>query len=195
MVDPLPFVTYTFVMSITPGPNNVMLTASGAHFGFRRTLPHILGIGCGFTVQLLAVCAGLAALFAHWPALQSALAWVGAAYLVYLGWQMLGSADAGAAHSPHPVTFLQAALFQFLNPKAWVMTVTAATLFLPHELGPLLSGAYMAAVMEGIGVPCMSVWALFGTSLRRFIGAPRGRMAFNAAMALALGVTAVMMVR
>jgi threonine/homoserine/homoserine lactone efflux protein len=195
MVDPVPFVTYTFVMSITPGPNNVMLTASGANFGFRRTLPHILGIGCGFTVQLLAVCAGLATLFAHWPALQSALAWVGAAYLVYLGWQMLGSANAGAAHTSHPVTFLQAALFQFLNPKAWVMTVTAATLFLPHELGPLLSGAYMAGVMEGIGVPCMSVWALFGTSLRRFIGAPRGRMAFNVAMALALGVTAVMMVR
>src|SRR4029077_15489433 len=90
---------------------------------------------------------------------QSALAWVGAAYLLYLGWQMLGHGDAQAearkAH--HPVRFLQAALFQFLNPKAWVMTVTAATLFLPRELGPLLSGAYMAAVMEGIGVPCMSV--------------------------------------
>src|SRR6516162_11565298 len=108
MIDPVPFVTYTFVMSITPGPNNVMLTASGANFGFRRTLPHILGIGCGFTVQLLAVCAGLAAVFAHWPALQSALAWVGAAYLVYLGWQMLGSADTAAAHSHHPLTFLQA---------------------------------------------------------------------------------------
>jgi threonine/homoserine/homoserine lactone efflux protein len=159
MVDPLPFVTYTFVMSITPGPNNVMLTASGANFGFRRTVPHILGIGCGFIVQLLAVCAGLAALFTRWPALQSALAWVGAAYLLYLGWQMLGHGQAESREAHHPVTFLQAALFQFLNPKAWVMTVTAATLFLPHELGP------------------------------------RGRMAFNVAMALALGATAVMMVR
>jgi threonine/homoserine/homoserine lactone efflux protein len=197
MVDPAPFVTYTFVMSITPGPNNVMLTASGANFGFRRTLPHILGICCGFVVQLLAVCAGLAALFTRWPALQSALAWVGAAYLLYLGWQMLGHGDdqAEAQKAHRPVTFLQAALFQFLNPKAWVMTVTAATLFLPRELGPLLSGAYMAAVMEGIGVPCMSVWALFGISLKRFIGAPRGRVAFNVAMALALGVTAIMMVR
>ncbi len=195
MVDPLPFVTYTFVMSITPGPNNVMLTASGASFGLRRTLPHILGIGCGFVVQLLAVCAGLAALFSRWPALQSTLAWVGAAYLVYLGWQLLGSGDAQSREAHHPVSFVQAALFQFLNPKAWVMTITAATLFLPHGLGPLLSGAYMAGVMEGIGVPCMMVWALFGTSLRRFIGAPRGRLAFNASMALALGVTAVMMVR
>ena len=195
MVDPVPFVTYTFVMSITPGPNNVMLTASGASFGFRRTVPHILGIVSGFVVQLLAVCAGLAALFTRWPSLQSALAWVGAAYLVYLGWQMLGSGDPQSRAAHQPVSFLQAALFQFLNPKAWVMTVTAATLFLPRELGPLLSGAYMAGVMEAIGVPCMMVWALFGTSLKRFIGAPRGRLAFNVSMALALGVTAVMMVR
>ena len=195
MVDPLPFVTYTFVMSITPGPNNVMLTASGANFGFRRTLPHILGIGCGFIVQLLAVCAGLSALFTRWPALQSTLAWVGAAYLLYLGWQMLGHGETQAREAHRPVTFMQAALFQFLNPKAWIMTITAATLFLPHGLGPLLSGAYMAGVMEGIGVPCMMVWALFGTSLRHFIGAPRGRMTFNIAMALALGATAIMMVR
>jgi len=195
MVNPLPFITYTFVMSITPGPNNVMLTASGARFGLRRTVPHILGIGCGFVVQLLAVCAGLAALFTRWPALQSALGWVGAAYLLYLGYSLLGRRDSDAGAQARPVSFLQAAAFQFLNPKAWVMTVTAATLFLPRELGLLASGGYMAAVMEGIGVPCMLVWALFGSSLRSVIGAPRGRMVFNAAMALALVTTAVMMVR
>src|SRR5262249_54551048 len=102
MLNPLPFITYTFVMSITPGPNNVMLTASGANFGFRRTLPHILGIGCGFVVQLLAVCAGLSALFARWPALQTLLGWVGAAYLLYLGWRMLGSRDAQASAAARP---------------------------------------------------------------------------------------------
>lgn len=195
MIDPLPFMTYTFVMSITPGPNNVMLTASGANFGLRRTLPHILGIGCGFVTQLLAVCAGLAALFARWPRLQGALGWIGAAYLLYLGWCMLGRGDAQVRAGSRPLTFLEAAGFQFLNPKAWVMTLTAATLFLPRELGPLASGAYMAAVMEGIGVPCMAVWALFGTSLRGLISEPRGRLLFNVAMALALGTTAVMMVR
>ena len=195
MVNPLPFVTYTFVMSITPGPNNVMLTASGARFGFRRTLPHILGICCGFVVQLLAVCAGLSALFARWPGLQTALGWVGAAYLLYLGYSLLGHGAAEAHGGGRPVSFIQAAMFQFLNPKAWVMTVTAATLFLPRDVGFLLSGLYMAAVMEGIGVPCMTVWALFGSSLKRFIAAPAGRRAFNVAMALALAVTAVMMVR
>src|SRR5439155_26809055 len=126
MIDPLPFVTYTFVMSITPGPNNVMLTASGANFGFRRTLPHIVGVGVGFVVQLLAVCAGLSALFARWPALQGALGWVGAAYLLYLGWRLLGQSDTEARAGRRPVTFLEAAMFQFLNPKAWVMTLTAA---------------------------------------------------------------------
>jgi threonine/homoserine/homoserine lactone efflux protein len=195
MVDPLPFITYTFVMSITPGPNNVMLTASGASFGFRRTLPHILGIVCGFVVQLLAVCAGLSALFARWPALQTALGWVGAAYLLYLGWRMLGRSDAQAPAGGRPVTFMQAAMFQFLNPKAWVMTVTAATLFLPRDTGFVAAGLYMTVVTEGIGVPCMMVWALFGSSLKSFISGPRGRRAFNVCMALALGVTAVMMVR
>src|SRR5580698_9610397 len=111
MIDPLPFVTYTFVMSITPGPNNVMLTASGASFGFRRTLPHMLGIACGFVVQLLALCAGLAALFAQWPQLQSVLGWVGAAYLLFLGWRMLSRHDTAARLGAHPVTFIQAALF------------------------------------------------------------------------------------
>jgi threonine/homoserine/homoserine lactone efflux protein len=195
MIDPLPFVTYTFVMSITPGPNNVMLTASGANFGFRRTVPHIFGVGVGFVVQLLAVCAGLSALFARWPTLQSALGWVGAAYLLYLGWRMLGRSDAEARDNRRPVTFLGAAMFQFLNPKAWVMTVTAATLFLPQDLGLLLRGGYMAGIMEGIGLPCMVVWALFGSSLRGLLAAPRAALAFNVAMALALATTAVMMVR
>ena len=195
MIDPLPFVTYTFVMSITPGPNNVMLTASGANFGLRRTVPHLIGIAGGFVVQLLLACAGLAALFTRWPALQGALAWAGAAYLLYLGWHMLGRADHAARAGTRPVTFLQAALFQFLNPKAWVMTLTAATLFLPRELSVIGSGAYMAGIMEGIGVPCMIAWALFGSSLRRVIGAPRARMVFNVAMALALVTTACLMVR
>ena len=195
MPDPLPFITYTFVMSITPGPNNVMLTASGARFGFRRTVPHILGVVSGFTLQLLAVCAGLSAVFTRWPRLQTALSWVGAAYLVYLGWQLLRSSVAAAEAHSRPVSFVQATLFQFLNPKAWVMSLTAATLFLPHELGALLAGLYMALVMEAIGVPCMTVWALFGSGLKRFLAAPRARMVFNGVMAVALVATAVLMIR
>jgi threonine/homoserine/homoserine lactone efflux protein len=194
MVDPLPFATYSFVMSITPGPNNVMLTASGATFGFRRTVPHMLGISAGFSVQLLAVCAGLGAIFTRWPDLQTVLRWAGAAYLIYLGWRLLRSQAARAAHSPKPVTFIEAALFQFLNPKAWIMTVTAATLFLPRQLGLLTACLYMVAVMAIINLPCIAVWALFGSSLRGLLAKPAGRVIFNAVMAVALVVTGIAMV-
>lgn len=194
MIDPLPFATYSFVMSITPGPNNVMLTASGAAYGFRRTIPHLLGISFGFGVELLAVCAGLGAIFNRWPELQTVLRWVGAAYLLYLGVKLLGSGPASSRKASRPVTFLEAAIFQFLNPKAWVMTITAATLFLPHELSMFAAGAYMLLIMVIMNMPCIAVWALFGSSLRRFLEHPPSRLGFNAAMAVALAATGVIMV-
>jgi threonine/homoserine/homoserine lactone efflux protein len=194
MVDPLPFAAYSFVMSITPGPNNVMLTASGATFGFRRTIPHLLGISVGFGIELLLVCAGLGAIFTRWPEIQAMLRWVGAIYLLYLGVRMLGSGPANAGSNARPVTFLEAAVFQFLNPKAWIMTITAATLFLPHELGVLAAGGYMLLIMVIMNMPCTAVWALFGSSLRRFLERPASRMGFNAAMAVALAATGVIMV-
>jgi len=195
MLNPIPFATYSCVMWVTPGPNNVMLTASGANFGFRRTLPHMLGICSGFALQLLAVCAGLGAIFSRWPHLQDGLRWLGAGYLVYLGWRLLRPRSADAGHVPRPLTFLEAAAFQFLNPKAWVMNLTAATLFLPHELGAVAAAGYMLLWGVLIPAPCVFVWALFGTSLRAVLARRRGRLAFNSAMALALAVTAIMMVR
>jgi len=107
---------------------------------------------------------------------------------------MLNSGPANTDVSQRPVTFLEAAVFQFLNPKAWVMTITAATLFLPHEVGVLAAGAYMLAVMVVMNFPCIAVWALFGSSLRRFLERPASRMGFNAAMAVALTATGVIMV-
>lgn len=194
MIDPLPFMTYAFVMSITPGPNNVMLTAAGANFGLRRTLPQMAGICIGVAIQLLATCAGLGALFNRWPALQFTLGWAGAAYLVFLGWQMLRSAEVQVQEGARPVSLLEGTLFQFLNPKAWVMTVTAAAVFLPQQLGPLARSAYMVGITEVIGIPCLLVWALFGSALRALLASPRNRRIFNISMALALGATAVAMV-
>src|SRR5260370_4910935 len=173
-------------MSIPPGPNHVMLSGSGAIFGFRRTVPHIFGVGVGFVIQLLAVCAGLSALFARWPTLQSALGWVGAAYLLYLGWRMLGRSDTEARYSRRPVTFLGAALFQFLNPKAWVMTVTAATLFLPQDLGLLLRGGYMAGILDGVGLPRIMGCAPVGSAVRGFLASPPAALAFHVSLALSL---------
>ncbi len=194
MIDPFPYATYSFVMSITPGPNNVMLTASGGTFGFRRTLPHLLGIWIGFSTQMLAVCAGLGVIFTRWPDVQTVLKWVGAAYLLYLGWRLIGSGTAETAASRRPMTFVQAALFQAVNPKAWVMTLTAATLFLPRQIGWAAACLYMVAVMAVINLPCLAVWALFGSSLRGWLARPAGRSAFNAVMAVALVITGVAMV-
>jgi threonine/homoserine/homoserine lactone efflux protein len=194
MLDPLPCATYAFVMSITPGPNNVMLTAAGANFGLRRTLPHILGISCGFGAQVAAVCGGLGIAFTRWPQLQLALKWVGAGYLLFLGWQLLRSRSGQAGSAGKPITFTEAAAFQFLNPKAWVMSLTAATLFLPPELGQALASGYVASILTVVNLPCITVWAVFGSSLGLVLSRPAARRIFNWVMAVALAATGVMMV-
>jgi threonine/homoserine/homoserine lactone efflux protein len=194
MFDPLPYATYSFVMSITPGPNNVMLTASGANFGFRRTLPHLFGISTGCAVQLIAVCAGLGALFAEWPMLQTVLQWAGAAYLLWLGWKLLGAGEIREGESAQPITFLQAAAFQFVNPKAWVMSLSAVALFLPQGMSAIAASTYLITMMVSINLPCIAAWALFGVSLRRLLTRRPARLAFNIAMAVALVATGVIMV-
>jgi len=194
MFDPIPFATYSFVMAITPGPNNVMLTASGANFGFRRTLPTLFGVAAGHMTQMVAVCLGLGAVFARWPMIQTTLQWVGAAYLVFLGWKLLASSELKEGKAPEPVSFLQAAMFQFVNPKAWVMSLTGAALFLPRDVHILTACAWLVGLMAVINTPCIGVWALFGSSLRGFLTLPSRRLAFNACMALALAATGVIMV-
>jgi threonine/homoserine/homoserine lactone efflux protein len=194
MIDSAALATYSFVMAITPGPNNVMLTASGANFGFRRTLPHIVGICIGFSVVLLSVCAGLDVIFTRWPQLQSVLRWAGAAYLIYLGWRILHSRETKEGSAPQPLTLLQAAAFQFLNPKCWIMTLTAAAMFLPHDVGFIANCAYLIGLMGVVMLPCSTIWALFGSSMRVFLARPSGRTIFNALMAVALTVTGIAMV-
>jgi threonine/homoserine/homoserine lactone efflux protein len=194
LFDPMPFATYQFVMSITPGPNNVMLTASGAHFGFRRTLPHMFGIATGCAIQLIAVCAGLGTLFHQWPVLQTLLQWVGAIYLLWLGWKLLGSGEIREARTARPIGFWHAAAFQFINPKAWVMTLTGVSLFLPTGMNVWAAGSYLVGLMVVVNLPCIAIWALFGSSLRTWLTQPARRMGFNVAMALALAATGVIMV-
>jgi threonine/homoserine/homoserine lactone efflux protein len=194
MADLLPLATYSFVMSITPGPNNVMLTASGATFGFRRTLPAVLGVWAGHTTQTLACCLGLGVLFTRWPVIHDALRWLGAAYLLYLGWRLLGSAGSAERGAATPVSFVEAALFQAVNPKAWVMSLTTAALFLPTGMSLAWACAYVAGMMLVVNLPCITVWAAFGSSLRRWLTLPARRRAFNGIMALGLAATGLVMV-
>ena len=152
----LAFVLFAFVTSVTPGPNNLMLLASGVNFGLRRSVPHMLGVSLGFMLLVLAVGLGLGQLFQRWPLLHALLAWGGATYLLYLAWKIARSvapSDSGAAPGK-PFTFVQAAAFQWINPKAWIMAITAIGTYIPQEdfLGNLLLLAPLFALVNGPSV-------------------------------------------
>ncbi|HEX2604995.1 MAG TPA: LysE family translocator [Oxalicibacterium sp.] len=179
----LPLALFAFVSSITPGPNNIMLTSSGMRFGFVRTMPHVFGISFGFTV-LMALCAsGIGSLVLAVPAAHVVLKTLGSAYLVYLAWQLR---DMGFAQSvsgdARPLSFAGAALFQFANPKAWMMGVTGASAFLPMVQPVSLAIALYCIVFIAIGFPCIVVWAGAGAVLRRYLEQRRWQLLFCSVM-------------
>src|SRR5690606_13149557 len=192
----LALAAYAFVPSITPGPNNFMLLSSGVNFGFVRSIPHMLGIGIGFVVLLLAVGFGLGAVLTTFPVLHTALKIVGGAYLLYLAWKiaMSRSVESGGDGTAQPMTFLQAAAFQWVNPKAWVMAVTAMAVF-SNPANPFLSVVLISAVFGIINLPCVSSWAGFGMALRGFLSDPARLKWFNIAMGVLLAATLWPMVR
>lgn len=194
MTELLPLMTYCFVMSSTPGPNNVMLTASGANFGYRGALPQILGINAGAFVQTYLTCLGLGAVFDAYPAAHTGLRLAGALYLLYLAWQ-LGGSTVGDARLPRPVSFVQGALFQAINPKSWVKAVTLASVFMPAGMSAPLGALLVSVIGLVIGFPCISMWALFGVAIRRLLTDPRKQRAFNLLMAATLAVLAIMFLR
>lgn len=177
---------FAFVSSITPGPNNLMLLASGVNFGFRRTIPHMLGIGIGFTLMIFLLGLGLGKVFELYPVLYKALRIVGGLYVLWLAWKIANSGPVGEGRSRGtPFSFVQAALFQWINPKAWIMAVTAiATYTLPNEY--LWSVLLVGLVFGSVNLPCVSTWALFGVGLRRLLNDNRVLRLFNIAMAVLL---------
>ena len=185
----LALILYAFVSSITPGPNNLMLLASGVNFGFRRTIPHMLGIGAGFTLMVALIGVGLAGLFTLWPPLRSVLTVASVAYLLWLAWKIAHAAPPRAEASPEgkPLTLLQAAAFQWVNPKAWTMALTACTLYAPGADGP--SVAVVALVFGAVNLPCVSSWAALGTLVRGWLRDPFRLRLFNGTMALLLVAT------
>jgi threonine/homoserine/homoserine lactone efflux protein len=178
--------TFALVMSITPGPNNTMLLSSGASFGFRRTLPHMVGISCGFTAMMLAIALGAGQLFERLPWLYRALEIGSIAYLLYLAWKIATAGTLSVRHADQrPMTWIEAAAFQGLNPKAWMMAVTGATTFrLHHDVG--INAVLLAVVFGVMNFPAIGVWAAFGTSMRRFLSNPRALTVFNWVMAALL---------
>lgn len=179
---------FLVVSSITPGPNNTMLMASGVNFGVRRSLPHLLGVQIGFTVMLLCVGLGLHAVLDQFPALYQLMRWGGAAYLLWLAWKLASARPADAdtgTPPPQPLGFWGAAAFQWINPKAWVMIVTAMSAYLPPDAS--VSQVLLLALMSLVlGSPCSAVWVGFGQAMRGLLQDPLRLRIFNITMALAL---------
>ncbi len=195
MIDLPALATYFAVMSITPGPNNLMVTASGAAFGYRATLPHVLGIGLGAGAQMVLVALGVGLVFQRFPLLHTVLAFGGAAYLVYLAWRLLNAGAVGETDARRPFTIWQAMLFQVINPKAWVMAITTAAVFLPRDTPFSHLVAVVGGIFLAVNIPCVSVWALFGSSVRYLLLQPTYRRVFNLTMSFLLVLTAVLSLR
>jgi threonine/homoserine/homoserine lactone efflux protein len=167
----------------------MMLLASGVNFGFRRTVPHMLGIAVGFASLLLGVGFGLGGLLAAIPALHTALKLAGGAYLLYLAWRIASSRTLDeAGDASRPMSVLEAAAFQWINPKAWVMAVTAMAIYTSPE-APVLSVLLVAGAFALVNLPSVSVWAGFGMALRGWLSDPVRLRWFNLAMGVLLAAT------
>jgi len=177
-------ILFSVAMSGTPGPNNMMLTASGARYGYRQTLPHILGILGGCVVLFVAIALGLGAVFERYPGVQWGLRLAGSAYLLYLAWRIATAPppNLDRARSARPLNALEAAAFQFANPKAWIMGLTLTASFLPAHGSLLVNAFALAVLMELAAFPCVSFWALFGRTLGNRIRSDRGWRIFNGVM-------------
>ena len=183
------FAIFAFAASITPGPNNLMLLASGANFGFRASVPHLLGVSFGFMVLVATVGFGLAEVFARLPWVYAAMRWLGAAYLLYLAWR-IGTAtppdpSRNETGPSRPMRFLGAVAFQWVNPKAWLMAVSAFSTYVPVASGTLvLLGVVL--LFGVINLPSITAWAWGGAHLQRWLQTRRRAVAFNLLMAALL---------
>jgi len=191
---------FAITTSITPGPNNIMLLASGVNFGLRQTLPHTLAISSGFFVLLMSVGLGLGFLFTAFPPLQVALKVLGSLYMLYLAMRIATSRTLkkkdhqGDEKRSRPMTFIEAALFQWVNPKAWVMAISSMSLY-TNPAQPYRSMFAVALIFSLINWPSCSVWAVFGRALRGFLSHPLRLKWFNIVMGVLLAASVVLLLK
>ena len=187
----LAMLTFCFVSGVTPGPNNLMLMTSGVNFGFRRTLPHLMGVIIGFTVMVALVGFGLDAIFSRVPALLPAMRWLGAAYMLWLAWKIANSGPVGDGEARGaPLSFFGAAAFQWINPKGWVMALSALTAYAVVD-NYARNVLIVALTYFVVAVPSSGVWAVLGASMRRALADPHIARWFNWTMAALLAASIV----
>jgi threonine/homoserine/homoserine lactone efflux protein len=182
-------VLFALVSSGTPGPNNALLWASGLQFGFRATVPQIIGTSAGIGILAVAVAAGLGAVVTGLPEVEVALKVVGSAYLLFLAFQLAGGAALQRAQIARPLRVHEAAAFQFLNPKAWLFALAAVSTFRPTDLPVAIGSAIVIVTMVVVVLPTASIWAAGGTALHRLTARRRAHRALNGALALLLAVS------
>ena len=182
---------FGFTSSITPGPNNTMLLGSGANFGLRASIPHMLGVVSGFVLLLAAVGFGLGAIFQAFPVLHVVLAWAGLIYLLYLAARIAFSTGLKARKDgARPMRFWEAVTFQAVNPKCWAMALGAMTAYAPAQ-DYMLNVLVVMVVFGLVNAPCIFAWTAFGVGMRRFLDRPAALRGFNIAMALALAASLI----
>lgn len=175
-------ILFAFVSSATPGPNNLMLMASGANYGFTRSIPHMLGISIGFSMMIVLVGAGLSQIFDTYPISHMILKIISVGYLSYLAWKIATAAPIKRNMSEgRPMTFLQAAAFQWVNPKAWAMALTALSVYAPGQT--LAAFAVVAVVFGLVNLPSITLWTMMGQQMARVLTNPRRLQIFNWSMA------------
>lgn len=171
------------VAAWTPGPNNALVASSGAHFGIRRTLPHVAGIGIGFPVMVFSIALGLGELFKHSDLLREVLRWTGIAVLVWLSWK-IATADGNGKAGKHvrPFTFWESAAFQWINPKGWVMAISITSQY-AGGTSPYRNALIIAAVFVFLGFTSAFGWTVFGQKMQRWLQTPLRLRVFNVSMA------------
>jgi threonine/homoserine/homoserine lactone efflux protein len=184
----LPMLTFALVMGITPGPNNTLLMITCANWGFRRSIPVVLGVVGGFLLMVFAVGIGLGGVFAAWPALHTILKWACFAWLLVLAWKIAraGRPEMGGKEAARPLPFFVVMAFQWVNPKAWMMAVGAMALYVPVGVEPLWPVLRVVLAFGLAAVPCALCWCLFGAAVARFLTSPRRVTVFNVTMAVLL---------
>ena len=193
----VPLLFYSISACITPGPNNIMLTASGANFGFLKTIPHMLGILGGMIGLFALTAGGLNLIFEQIPILQIILKFAGACYLLYLAWMIAtaGKINGEIETDSKPFTFKQAALFQFLNPKALIMGITAMSAFTLTGDDYLYSALIVILVFAIVCLPSISVWVGFGVGIGRLLSNDLHRRVFNWSMGLLTAATVILILQ
>jgi threonine/homoserine/homoserine lactone efflux protein len=184
--------SYSFINSITPGPNTIMLATSGVNFGFKRTIPHSLGVYLGFLLMLTIVCFGLGELFIRFPVIQPLMKYAGSLYLLYLAWRIYQSSNISNVNVAKPLTFIEAALFQYINPKAWILAGTIPSAFVLSSPVTTTDIAFLVGGHALVSLPAIVFWVVAGTQLKRFLSSPTALKAFNTVMALLLVATVAM---